>query len=75
VKYEGPEGCHAFDVDFSKYLDPLSKFLGFFEILIGLVVCFFGSRFILYTFATLVFIAVNGFIMGLSYNMQLLVDA
>ena len=75
VEYKGKEGCHAFSVDFSKYLNPLSKFLGFFEILIGFIVCFFGSRFILYTFGTLVFIAVNAFIMGLSYNLQILVDA
>jgi len=74
MNWEGPEGC-SFDLNVAKYLEPLSKFFGFFEIIIGLIVCFAGSKFLPLTFSTLIFMMVNGIVIGISYNMQILVDA
>lgn len=74
MNWEGPEGC-SFDLNVAKYLEPLSKFFGFFEIAIGLIVCFAGSKFLPLTFSTLIFMMVNGIVIGISYNMQILVDA
>ena len=73
MNFEGPEGC-SFDLDVTKYLAPLSHFFGLFEILIGVVICFFGSKFLPLTFSTLIFMMVNGIVFGISYNMQILVD-
>jgi len=67
--------CHIFDVhDIVSQLQPLFKFFGFFEIILGFVLCFFGSRFILYCIAALVFVTVNVIIMGIAYNFNVFFD-
>lgn len=73
MNWEGPEGC-SFDLNITKYLEPFAKFFGFFEIIIGLVVCFYGSKFFEYTFATLAFTLMNGIVIGAAYNMQIMID-
>lgn len=55
-QYTGDEACKFYDVDISKYFPGLIKFAGAISIILGLVLCFVGSKFILIVFGTLVFL-------------------
>jgi hypothetical protein len=44
------------------------KFIGFFELILGTVMAFFGAKFLKYTLGALTYIAVCGLVMILPYN-------
>mmetsp|Transcript_11081 Transcript_11081/g.18555 ORF Transcript_11081/g.18555 Transcript_11081/m.18555 type:complete len:225 (-) Transcript_11081:62-736(-) len=48
-----------------------SRFIGAIEIVLGLVMCFLGSKFIFYVLRGLIFAGVNAFIWLMCYNLNL----
>lgn len=73
MNFEGKEAC-SFSFDIWEYLRPLSKFFGLIEFAVGIVMCFFGSKFLQYCFSALIFMMVNGFVTGISYNLGFFQD-
>lgn len=69
--YYGPEGCAIADINPSAISQALSKFMGAIEIVLGLVLCFLGSKFIFYVIRFLIFIAVNAFTWLFCYNLNI----
>ena len=70
--YEGKEGCAIFDFGENTAIKFVKKFLGIFEILAGIILCFFGSKFIFYVLRFLVFVLVNLVAWGLCYNLHII---
>jgi hypothetical protein len=67
-EYRGDEACKFYDVDISKYFSGLKKFTGAISILLGLTLCFVGSKFILIVFGLLVFLLSQVLMWGILYN-------
>lgn len=67
-QYTGDEACKFYDVDISKYFSGLTKFAGAISILLGLVLTFVGSKFILIVFGLLVFLLSQVIMWGILYN-------
>ena len=68
LQFVGSEACKLYDVDISKYFAGLTKFIGAISIILGLVLCFVGSKFILIVFGILVFLLAELIMWGILYN-------
>lgn len=52
-EFKGDTACKFYDVNISKYFSGLNKFMGAIAIILGLILCFVGSKFILIVFGLL----------------------
>lgn len=59
---ESKFGCQTMDLSF---MQPLRMFMGAFEILCGIALCFFGAKFLPYALQFLAFVLCFGVVMGL----------
>jgi hypothetical protein len=48
------------------------KFIGFFELILGAIMAFYGAKFLKYTLGVLAYIVVCGIVMILPYNFGLI---
>mmetsp|Transcript_10013 Transcript_10013/g.15187 ORF Transcript_10013/g.15187 Transcript_10013/m.15187 type:complete len:291 (-) Transcript_10013:51-923(-) len=70
--YTGPEGCSIVDLANNPVINALKKFIGAFEIIAGIALCFFGSKFIFWTLRFLLFVLVNTVSWALLYNLHII---
>lgn len=71
LEYTGPEGCPVYEID-PGFLKGFGKFLGAGEIIIGLAMAFFGSKFIFYVLRFLVLLLVNIVAWLALYNLNII---
>jgi len=69
--YTGDEACKVYDLDISKYFSGLTKFLGAISIVLGLILTFYGSKFLVTVFGLLVFLLTQVLIWAILYNTHL----
>jgi hypothetical protein len=67
IKFEGKAACPK-TIALQKYMDAIAPFLGVIFIILGTIMVFFGSRFILYVFSGLVGLLIAGLIFLFTYN-------
>lgn len=65
----GPE-CILFDL--SVLTGPIIKFMGFIQLVFGLVLCFIGRKYLHYSFAALAFMVTTGFVFAMAMNMNMI---
>lgn len=70
-KYTGDEACKFYDIDISKYFSGLTKFVGALSVLVGLVLTFYGSKFLVTVFGLLVFMLTQVIMWAILYNTHL----
>lgn len=58
--------------DLKTVTGPILKFMGFIEIILGLLLCFAGCKSIKIAYATLAFIATTGFVFAMAMNLNLI---
>jgi hypothetical protein len=71
LQYTGKEACNIIDIDIGKYFRGLNKFMGIIAIVLGLVLTFWGSKFILIVFGLLCFLATQVVMWSILYNTKL----
>lgn len=71
IDYTGDAGCQFYDIDISKFFKPFTNFIGAIEIILGLILCFAGSKFILIVFGLLIFMATQGLGFAIMYSSHL----
>lgn len=64
-EYDGKHGCAAFDLSYFKHFQ---DFTGTFNIILGVLLVFIGSKFIIITFCLLVFVGCIAVSFALAYN-------
>jgi hypothetical protein len=69
--YYGDQACKFYDVDISRYFQGLTKFMGAISIGLGLVLTFYGSKFILIVFGLLCFLITQMLMWLVLYNTQI----
>ena len=70
-KFTGQEACKIYDLDISKYFSGLIKFAGAISIILGLVLTFYGSKFIISVFGLLIFLLTQVVFWGILYNTKM----
>lgn len=68
MEYSGKGACYIQYIAITKYMAIVAPFFGAIFIVIGLIMCFHGSKFIVYMIAILIGLAVTGFVFMLGYN-------
>jgi uncharacterized membrane protein YqgA involved in biofilm formation len=71
ARYTGKEGCKLYSFQLQRYMDAIAPYIGFVFLALGIVMTFFGARFILYVFSTLCGILAACVVFALSYNLVL----
>lgn len=64
-EYEGQHGCAVLDIS---YIKNFQDFTGTFNVILGVLLVFIGSKFIIITFCLLVFIGIIAISFALAYN-------
>lgn len=64
-EYEGEFGCPVLDVSYIKHFQ---DFTGTFNLILGILLIFIGSKFIIITFCLLVFVGIIAISFALAYN-------
>ena len=64
-EYEGKHGCPILDISYVKHF---GDFTGTFNIILGVLLVFIGSKFVIITFCLLVFVGVIAISFALAYN-------
>jgi len=64
-EYEGEFGCPVLDASYIKHFQ---DFTGTFNVILGILLVFIGSKFIIITFCLLVFLGIIGISFALAYN-------
>lgn len=67
-KFTGDEACKFYDVDISKYFSGLAKFIGVLSVALGLVMTFYGSKFLVIVFGILILLLTQVIAWGILYN-------
>lgn len=75
ITHLGPQNCKAYSVDFTKFIDTISPYIGFILIVLGGGLTFAGAKLILLAFTVLVSLAVCGALFMISYNLFIPVGA
>ena len=72
VKYVGPAACSSIDsYNYYNALEPLKRFIGFFQIIFGISLLMVGARFFEYSFGALSGLIVFTMVMFASYSANL----
>jgi len=68
ISFSGHSGCPTATLEVDKYAELLAPYVGFIIIFVGLVMVFFGSRFIQLLGAFLVGLLITGVVFGIGFN-------
>jgi hypothetical protein len=68
VTYTGKNACYKFYVPMQKYMSMVAPFTGAIFIIVGIIMCFYGSKFLPFMIAFLVGLGVTGAISLIGYN-------
>jgi len=71
-EYEGPEACKFVEIDLTGAANFIEKFMGLICIVVGALLAFVGSKFIIYVFGTLVFTLFTIVLFGIGYSLHLI---
>jgi hypothetical protein len=71
IDYNGPEVCKLFSMNFEKYLRILVPFYGAIYFSVGVILAFFGARFLFQLVAICFALFVTAILFGMSYNIFL----
>lgn len=72
LSYSGPEGCEFFEIDLEGVNETIQKFMGAITLVVGILLAFVGSKFIIYVFGTLIFTIVTIVVFSIAYLFHLI---